>query len=113
MIVLKYEGGTYVEADKSASGIRCELDKATKKVTIILPRGTSLIERRTALRQADTISRSGFLLSTGERVGIGYELAIDEKVSAVPERLLKSPRVSYSTVPKSEGTSGQIVEDEE
>jgi hypothetical protein len=113
MIVLKFENGTYIEGEKSASGIRCELDKATKKVTIFLPRGTGLIERRTALRQADTIARSGFLLKTGERIGQGYELVIDEKVSAVPERLLQSPRVSYSTIPKAEEKTGRIIEEEE
>jgi hypothetical protein len=52
------------------------------------------------LRQADTIARSGFLLSSGERVGRGWELVIDEKGSALPERVTVSPRVSYSNIPR-------------
>jgi len=100
VIVLEFDGGNFVERKKGASGIRCELDAGTKKVHLILPQGTNLVERRVALRQADTISRSGYLLSSGERVGRGWELVIDEKGSAVPERVTISPRISYSTVPK-------------
>jgi len=72
---------------------------------MIMPQGTSLIERRTALRLVDTVARSGYLLSTGERVGQGYELVIDEKGSAIPDRLKQSPRVSYSSV-----TVGNVVD---
>jgi hypothetical protein len=70
-----------------------------------MPQATSLIERRTALRLADTVARSGYLLSTGERVGQGFELVIDEKGTAIPDRLKQSPRVSYSSV-----TVGSVVD---
>ena len=97
MIVLEYQDGTFIEAKQGSGGIRCEVDKTSKKIKMILPQGTNLIERRTALRLADTIARSGYLLSTGERVGQGYELVLDEKGTAIPERLKQSPRISYST----------------
>lgn len=112
MIVLEFDGGNFTESKKGAAGIRCELDPGTKKVRIILPQGTNLIERRVALRQADTIARSGFLLSSGERVGRGWELFVDEKGSALPERVTVSPRVSYSTLPKrGEETVTPVVEE--
>ncbi len=113
MIVLEWQGGTFAESKEGAGGIRIEIDKAKKKMTVILPQGTNLIERRTALRHADTIARSGYLLSTGERIGQGWEMAIDEKGTALPERVTVSPRVSYSTVPKSDKSVGSIVEEEE
>ncbi|MFX0168429.1 MAG: hypothetical protein ACFE89_03635 [Candidatus Hodarchaeota archaeon] len=102
MIVLEYQDGTFIESKQGAGGIRCEVDKTSKKINVIMPQGTNLIERRTALRLADTIARSGYLLSTGERVGQGYQLVIDEKGSAIPERLKVSPRISYSTTTKPE-----------
>lgn len=105
MIVLEYQDGTLIEANQGSSGIRCEVDKTTKKIKMVLPQGTNLIERRTALRLADTVARSGYLLSTGERVGQGFELVIDEKGTAIPERLKTSPRVSYSSA-----TIGSVVD---
>jgi hypothetical protein len=105
VIVLEYQDGTFVEANQGSSGIRCEVDKTGKKIRMIMPQGTSLIERRTALRLADTVARSGYLLATGERVGQGYELVIDEKGTSVPDRLKQSPRVSYSSV-----TVGSVVD---
>ena len=102
MIVLEYQDGTFIESKQGAAGIRCEVDKTSKKIQVIMPQGTNLIERRTALRLADTIARSGYLLSSGERVGQGYKLVIDEKGTAIPERLKVSPRISYSTTIKQE-----------
>ena len=105
MIVLEYQDGTFVEANQGTGGIRCEVDKTAKKIRMIMPQNSGLIERRTALRLADTVARSGYLLSTGERVGQGYELVIDEKGTAIPDRLKQSPRVSYSSV-----TVGSVVD---
>jgi len=100
VIVLEYQDGTFIESKQGSGSIRCEVDKTSKKINVIMPQGTNLIERRTALRLADTIARSGYLLSTGERVGQGYQLVIDEKGSAIPERLKVSPRISYGTTAK-------------
>ena len=111
VIVLEYQDGEFVETKQGASGIRCEVDKTQKKIRVILPQGTNLIERRTALRLADTIARSGFMLSTGERVGRGYDLAIEEKGTAIPDRLTVSPRISYSTAPKPEKTMGSVIDE--
>jgi hypothetical protein len=105
VIVLEYQDGTFVESKQGSGGIRCEVDKTGKKIRMIMPQGTSLIERRTALRLADTVARSGYLLATGERVGQGYSLVIDEKGTAIPDRLKQSPRVSYSSV-----TVGSVVD---
>ena len=105
VIVLEYQDGTFVESKQGSSGIRCEVDKTTKKIRMIMPQGAGLVERRTALRLADTVARSGYLLSTGERIGQGYDLVVDEKGTAIPDRLKQSPRVSYSSV-----TVGNVVD---
>lgn len=46
---------------------------------LIFAKHLGLVAQRTARRQADTISRSGFMLSSGERVGRGDPL---EQLSA-------------------------------
>ncbi|MHA2248919.1 MAG: hypothetical protein ACXAD7_01090 [Candidatus Kariarchaeaceae archaeon] len=40
--------------------------------------GAGLIARRTASRQAENVCKSGFLLGSGERIGIGTKLEIVE-----------------------------------
>ncbi len=42
--------------------------------SLIFAKSMGIVAQRTARRQADTISRSGFLLSSGERVGIRSRL---------------------------------------
>jgi hypothetical protein len=105
VIILEYQDGTLVESKQGSGSIRCEVDKTTKKIRMILPQGTGLVERRTAMRLADTVARSGYLLSTGERIGQGFELVVDEKGTSIPDRLKQSPRVSYSSV-----TVGSVVD---
>jgi len=99
VIVLEFREDRFVEASGTPSGIRVELDKATKQVKVFIPAGTSLVKRRTALRQAESIARTGFLRDTGERVGIGWELVVNEEDTGIPERLTKHPLVSYATAP--------------
>ncbi len=65
----------------------------------------SLRQRRCEAGEIVLIARSGYLLSTGERVGQGFELVIDEKGTSIPDRLKQSPRVSYSSV-----TVGDVVD---
>ncbi len=57
------------------------------------------------MRQAESIARSGFLLSNGERIGRGWKLIIDEDGTSLPDRLVVSPRVSYSQTAKSFGNA--------
>ena len=94
-----------MESSTIDAGIHVELEKSTKQVRLVLSRGTSLIERRTAMRQAESIARSGFLLSNGERIGRGWKLTIDEDGTSLPDRLVVSPRVSYSQTAKSFGNA--------
>lgn len=93
-----------MESSTVDTGIHVELEKTTKQVRLVLSRGTSLIERRTAMRQAESIARTGFLLSNGERIGRGWKLVIDEDGTSLPDRLTVSPRVSYSQTAKSFGS---------
>lgn len=94
-----------MESSTTDTGIYVELERTTKQVRLVLSRGTGLIERRTAMRQAESIARSGFLLSNGERIGRGWKLVIDEEDTSLPDRLTVSPRVSYSETAKSFGTA--------
>ena len=111
MIVLEFRDDRFVEVRGTASGIRVELDKATRQVKVFIPAGTSLIKRRTALRQAESIARTGFLRDTGERVGRGWELVVNEEDTGIPERLTKHPLISYATAPVQ--TAGAPVESTE
>ncbi len=103
--MLVFQNREFVESSAEDAGIRVELDAGAKQVKLVLSRETGLIERRTAMRQAESIARSGFLLSNGERIGRGWKLVVDEQGSALPERLTVTPRVSYSQTAKSFGTT--------
>jgi hypothetical protein len=105
VIKLVFQNREFVESSATDTGIFVELERTTKQVRLVLSRGTSLIARRTAMRQAESIARSGFLLANGERIGRGWKLVIDEEGSSLPDRLVVSPRVSYSETAKSFGTT--------
>ncbi|MHA1989904.1 MAG: hypothetical protein ACW981_04055 [Candidatus Hodarchaeales archaeon] len=54
------------------------VDETEGKTTLIYSRNVSLVDKRTALRQANSICRSGFLLGNGRRIGMGCELVESE-----------------------------------
>ena len=49
-------------------------DGAENKWTLVYSTGSGIITQRTARRRADNASRSGILLATGERIGVGAPL---------------------------------------
>jgi hypothetical protein len=50
------------------------VDESEGKATLIYSRDASLIDKRTSLRQANSICKSGFLLGNARRIGMGCEL---------------------------------------
>lgn len=79
-VTLSYVDGAFVEGNKSGADAHLEiiLDGRGGKATLKFAQGVGLIARRTASRQAESICKSGFMLASGERVGIGAELEVLE-----------------------------------
>ncbi len=81
-IKLYYIDGGFIEEARN-------IDKAMATIEIVgtglggvtklsFSAGTGLILRRTASRQAESVTKSGFLLKSGERVGVGTRLEVIE-----------------------------------
>ncbi|MHA2502077.1 MAG: hypothetical protein ACXAE3_04350 [Candidatus Kariarchaeaceae archaeon] len=71
---------TFVEGNKQGENVVATLtvDESQKKATLSFTADATLIIRRTASRQAESVVKSGFMLASGERVGMGYELEVLE-----------------------------------
>lgn len=78
-IILSYDpkASAFVEGNKSDAPAQIEINPDGKTKLTFSP-DAGLIARRTASRQAESVSKSGFLLSSGERVGGGSTLEIVE-----------------------------------
>lgn len=50
--------------------------KAEDKWTLVYAKGSGIVTQRTARRRADSASRSGILIGTGERVGVKAPLSV-------------------------------------
>jgi len=74
---MKDEGG-FVEGNKSGENVLAtlEIEEGQDKAILTFSPDANLIVRRTASRQAESVVKSGFLLASGERVGIGFELEV-------------------------------------
>jgi len=51
-------------------------EKATDKWTLVYAKGSGIIIQRTARRRADTASRSGMRIKSGERIGVKAPLDV-------------------------------------
>lgn len=71
------------------------VDESQKKLLMTVPSNVSMINRRAAERQARGITKTGFLLNSGGRVGRGLELEILGEGGQLPDRLRSSPREVY------------------
>jgi len=101
-IVLKWNDdiGTYspIKSDKDMNeGIFIELDDEKKKWKYFYIKGASLISRRTALRTANGIAKTGYIYPSNN-IRYGMECTIEEEISPyedMPEDLKKSQRSWY------------------
>ena len=81
-VTLSFESDTktFIEGNKSGEKVlaHLEIDDVQSKAKLTFTPDAGLIIRRTASRQAENVTKSGFLLKSGERVGIGMELEVVE-----------------------------------
>ena len=61
------------------SGAEIEICTTHRKVTLTFGETAGLITKRITSIQAENISRSGYLLNNGQRIGLGFELVIKEE----------------------------------
>ena len=87
MVRLIFKNRTFSEGREEAGDAVLILDEATSTGKLEYSPGTGLVLRRTARRQAESICKSGFLLSNGKRIGIGFRLESDEE--KIEDRLLQ------------------------
>ena len=86
MVRLIFKDRNFSEGREQTGDAVLILDAATSTGKLEYS-STSLIIRRTARRQAESICKSGFLLSNGKRIGIGFKLESDE--DKIEDRLLQ------------------------
>ncbi|MCY3414037.1 MAG: hypothetical protein INQ03_20505 [Candidatus Heimdallarchaeota archaeon] len=87
VIKLHFIDGEFVHNPKSSSDSRAtvEINLDAQTVLLSLPSEASLITRRTASRQAESIAKSGFVLDNNERVATGFKYEVQEANSALSE----------------------------
>ena len=95
-MILEYSNSQFHEcvAPKENS-ISLKIDDSQKKLTLMIPSTASMIEKRSAERNARGISKAGFLSNAGVTLGRGYELIVEGSGGALPDRLTHSPREVY------------------
>lgn len=86
MVRLIFKDRNFSEGREQTGDATLILDEATSTGKLEYS-STSLIIRRTARRQAESICKSGFLLSNGKRIGLGFKLESDE--DKIEDRLLQ------------------------
>jgi hypothetical protein len=93
---LIFKDKLFVESkEPNGDSIQLDFDETNRKIILTVPMGSSLINRLTAQRQANGISKTGWLSSSGARLGEGYDVVIEGNGGSVPDRLNHSPRKVY------------------
>ena len=96
MIVLEFINREFVEVSGTPStDIYLQVKKENDTMELHLGKGASLIECRTAERQARSLAVSGVHRSNGERLGQGYRLVVNSD-NSMPDRLKKTVKDAYS-----------------
>lgn len=90
IIKLLYDHGSreFVEKGEKDEAV-LEINESAQTATLTFAEGSGLILQRTASRQARSICKSGFLLSSGQRVGQNCELREVKGERAIDDRLLQ------------------------
>jgi hypothetical protein len=95
-MILSFVGTDFVEGNSSDSTITLLVDESQKKLVLQVTPQAGFVERRTAERQARGITKIGFELKNGMRIGQGFALDVDGDGGGVPERLHKEVWNNYS-----------------
>ena len=85
MVRLIFKNRTFSEGREESGDAVLILDEATLTGKLEYSPDAGLIMRRTARRQAESICKSGFLLGSGKRIGLGFKLESEE--DSIAERL--------------------------
>ena len=93
-VTLLWDGSEWNLVDgKSGGGVYLELDEDQTEWTFSYDAGEALITRRTALRRGNEIAKVGYVLPSGERVGVGLKVREEVPESTdLPERLRRAQR---------------------
>jgi hypothetical protein len=94
-VVLGFVGTDFIEG-ASENAITLLVDERQKKLVLKIAPQAGFVERRTAERQARGITKIGFQLKNGMRVGQGFDLELNGDGGDVPERLHKEVWGNYS-----------------
>jgi len=98
-VYLEYNEATsqFFETTKNMAddAIIVVVDESQKKLLMSVPTGIGMIARRSAERQVRGISKSGFMLGSGGRVGRNHKLEVVGEGGQLPDRLRESPREVY------------------
>ncbi len=87
MVKLIFKEHSFSEGREESGDAALFIDEATNTAKLEYSPGAGLILRRTARRQAENITKSGFLLANGKRIGLGFVLKDEEE--KIDERLLQ------------------------
>ncbi len=96
MTVLEYKDSQFYECSGApTTEISLKIDDGQKKLILSVSNGASMIQKRSAERNARGISKTGFRANTGATLGRGYELVVEGGGGGLPDRLKHSPREVY------------------
>lgn len=96
MTVLEYRDSQFNECSGEATTeISLKIDDGLKKLILRVAGSSSMIQKRSAERNARGISKAGFRASSGATLGRGYELVVEGHGGGLPDRLKHSPREVY------------------
>ncbi len=96
MPTLIFKNKIFIESkEPNGDTINLSFDQTNQRIVLSVPIGCSLIDRLTAQRQANGIAKTGWLTSSGARLGEGYEVTVEGDGGQVPDRLNHSPRQVY------------------
>jgi len=88
MVRLVFKNRNFSEGREEAGEAVLILDEATQTARLEYSAEAGLVIRRTARRQAESIAKSGFLLSNGKRIGHNFKL-IEAEDDKIDDRLLQ------------------------
>ena len=93
-VILQWNGTNWDLVDaKGDHGIFLTMDEEKSEWQFTVTEGEPLIQRRTSLRRANEVAKVGFVLPSGERVGVDFKVREDVPESAnLPERLRRAQR---------------------
>ncbi|MHA1975421.1 MAG: hypothetical protein ACW98F_09620 [Candidatus Hodarchaeales archaeon] len=85
MVRLIFKNRTFSEGREESGDAVLILDEVTQSGKLEYSPDVGLVMRRTARRQAESICKSGFLLRSGKRIGLGFKLESEE--DSIADRL--------------------------